>query len=177
MQANQRVVPLPARPPSTSKEKPSASSKPKQPLRLDTTVPSSSLKAPSSYFTATSESKPIPDVGLSPRPVPPTQTHLNYPSRNLAPHLQGPPTAPAKHVVQKQPLSPDPWDDLSLDMDVDESFLEQVGMIEQGALGTGTNNDNGNGKNGGSSVRGASSKGAVWLGSGYDYMPRLPFRR
>jgi hypothetical protein len=55
---------------------------------------------------------------------------------------RSPPTAPVKHVVQKQPLSPDPYDDLPLDMDMDESFLEQVGMIEQGALGTGTGTDN-----------------------------------
>ena len=161
MQANQRVVPPPARPPSTSKEKPSASSKPKQPLRLDTTVPSSSLKAPSSstsvktssYFTAHSpESKPIPDIGLSPRPVPPPDPDPSkLPIKKLgSTSARPPPTAPAKHVVQKQPLSPDPWDDLSLNMDVDESFLEQVGMIEQGALGTGTNN---NGKGKGKDVR------------------------
>ena len=166
MQENQRVAiraPPPARPPPTSKEKPSASSKPKQPLHLDTTVASPSLKAPStssvktsSYFTAhSSESKPIPDIGLSPRPAPPPDSELDFditwdiddpepsklPIKKLgSTSARPPPTVPAKHVVQKQPSSPDPYDDLSLDMDVDESFLEQVGMIEQGALGTGTNN-------------------------------------
>jgi hypothetical protein len=154
MQAHQRVgirPPPPARPPSPSKEKPSASSKPKQPLRLDTTVPSSSLKTPSSstsvktssYFTPHSpESTPIPDIGLSPRPVPPPDPS-KLPMKKLgSTSARPPPTAPAKHIVQKRPLSPDPYDDLPLDMDMDESFLEQVGMIEQGALGTGTGTNN-----------------------------------
>jgi len=166
MQENKRVAiraPPPAKLPPTSKEKPSASSKPKQPLHLDTTVASPSPKASStssvktsSYFTAhSSESKPIPDIGLSPRPAPPPDSELDFditwdiddpepsklPIKKIGSTSARPPSAvPAKHIVQKQPSSPDPYDDLSLDMDVDESFLEQVGMIEQGALGTGTNN-------------------------------------
>ncbi|KAG8213302.1 hypothetical protein J3R82DRAFT_11781 [Butyriboletus roseoflavus] len=166
---NQRVgicAPPPARPPPSSKEKPAVSSNPKQALRLDTTVASSSLNAPSTsstvktspYFTAHSpESKPIPDIGLSPRPAPPPNPELDFgitwdvddpelsklPVKKLGSTSARPPsTTPAKRVIspEKRPTSPDPYDDLSFDMDVDESFFEQVGMIEEGALGADTNN-------------------------------------
>ncbi|KAF8554622.1 hypothetical protein OG21DRAFT_1484547 [Imleria badia] len=168
MQENRRPglpAPPPAKPPSTSKEKPAASSNPKQALRLDTTIASSALNAPSTsstartspYFTAhSSASKPIPEIGLSPLPVPPSDSELDFdinwdiddpkpsklPTKKIgSTSAKPPPTAPAKHVPpEKQPSSPDPYDDLSFDMDVDESFLEQVGMIEQGALGSGANN-------------------------------------
>lgn len=168
MQENRRPglpAPPPAKPPATSTDEPATSSKPKQPLRLNTTIASSALKAPStsstiktsSYFTAhSSASKPIPEIGLSPRPAPPPDPELDFditwdiddpapstlPTKKIGSTSAKPlPTAPAKHVpVKRQPPSPDPYDDLSFDMDVDESFLEQVGMIEQGALSTDTNN-------------------------------------
>lgn len=165
MQVNQRGgihPPPPARPPSTSKEKPPAISNPKQALRPDTTTASTSLRAPSTvktshYFTAhSSKPAPIPDIGLSPRPALTPDPELDFditwdvddsaPSK-LAVQKSGstsarpPPTGPAKHVpLEKKSSSPDPYDDLSFDMDVDESFLEQVGMIEQGALSTDDDN-------------------------------------
>lgn len=162
-QQNQPVdirAPPSARPSSTSKEKHPASSNPKQLLRPDTTVASSSLKAPStftvktsSYFNAhSSESKPIPDIGLSPRPAPPPNPAFDFditwdiddpepsklPAKKFGSKPARPPsTVPAKQVVppEKRPASPDLYDDLSFDIEVDESFFEQVGMIEQGALG------------------------------------------
>lgn len=172
-QENQRagIRPPPlARSASTSKEKHAASSNPKAVLRLKTTATSSSLRAlstssveTSAYFSAhSSESKPIPNIGLSPCPPPPPNLEPDFditwdvddtePSK-LPAKKHGstsawpPPSAQTKQFVPsaKRPSSPDPYDDLSFDMDVDESFLEQVGMIEQGALGTGAN-DKGKGK-------------------------------
>ena len=170
MQLNRRggIHPPPARPLSTSKENPPAISNPKQALRLDTTTASTSLRAPSTtstaktshYFTAhSSGSAPIPDIGLSPRPALSPDPELDFditwdvddPAPSKLPVQKSGsmsarplPTAPAKHVpLEKKPSSPDPYDDLSFDMDVDDSFLEQVGMIEQGALST---DDNSKGK-------------------------------
>ncbi|KAG6374395.1 hypothetical protein JVT61DRAFT_4432 [Boletus reticuloceps] len=160
IQENQRlgIAQPPARP-STSKEKSVASSDLKQILRVDTAIASPPPKASSSssvktssYFTAhTSESKLIPDIDLSPRHILPPELEPDVdmgwliddpelPDKKLGSTSAKPPTASAKHVPPgKRPSSPDSYDDLLFDMDVDESFLEQVGMIEQGALGTGAN--------------------------------------
>ncbi|KAH0833037.1 hypothetical protein J3R83DRAFT_12027, partial [Lanmaoa asiatica] len=156
----------PVRHSSTSKEKHAASSNPKKTLPLDTVIASSSLSPPSTsstvktspYFTAhSSESKLIPDIGLSPRPAPPPNPEPDFditwdtddPEPSKLPvkkhgstSARPPSTIPAKRVLppERRSVSPDPYDDLSFDMDVDESFFEQVGMIEQGALGTGAHN-------------------------------------
>lgn len=160
MQENQRAsthaLP-PAKSASTSKGKHAASSTLKTTLGLITTLASSSLKNPStassvktsSYFTAhTSDSKPIPDIGLSPRPGPLSNMEPDFDitwdiddtesSKSARPES----SVKTKQVLpsDKRPSSPNPYDELSFDMDVDESFFEQVGMIEQGALSTGANN-------------------------------------
>ena len=156
-----RALP-PARPPPPSKGKPAANSNPVQALRVNTTIASSSLRPTSTsssssvktspYFTAhSSEHEPIPDIGLSPHPARPLKLEPDF---NFARDMDAEPsnlplerigstsvrpatTAPGKHVPP--PSSPDSYDDLSFDMEVDDSFLEQVGMIEQGALGAGAN--------------------------------------
>lgn len=181
---NQRLgirAPPPAEPPLTSKEKHAAGSNPKQTLRLNTTAASSSLKASSTsstktspHFTAhSSESKPIPDIGLSPRPAPPPNPELDFditwdiddpeppksPVKKLGSTSAKPPsTVPAKPVVppEKRPASPDPYDDLSFDMGVGESFFEQVGMIEQGALSASASNK-GKGKGKATGTEGTTS--------------------
>ncbi|KAF8417472.1 hypothetical protein L210DRAFT_3580814 [Boletus edulis BED1] len=161
MQENKRLgIAQPPVRPSTSKEKSVASSDPKQTLRVNTTIASPPLKASSSssvrtssYFTAhTPESKLIPDIDLSPRHILPPELEPDVdmdwiiddpepsklPDKKLGSTSAKPPTASAKHVPPgKRPSSPDSYDELLFDMDMDESFLEQVGMIEQGALGTG----------------------------------------
>lgn len=175
MQENQRAdirAPPLAGLASTSKGKHTACANSKPTLHLNTTVASSSPKAPSTvsslaktsvYFTThSSDSKPILDIGLSPRPAPlpspepdfditwdvdckgtsslPAKKHDSTSARLPLP-------AQKKQVVpsERRFSSPDPYDDLSFDMDVDESFFEQVGMIEQDALGTAVK-DKGKGK-------------------------------
>lgn len=141
----------------------SSDTKPALNLRLHTSAASSSLNGPStsfstktsSYFTVrSSESKPIPNIGLSPRPVSSLDPDFDITwdigdaeSSNLLAKEQGttstepPPSAQPKRVIpsERRAPSPDPFDDISFDVEVDESFLEQVGMIEQNALGTGAN--------------------------------------
>ena len=150
---------------STSKEKLVANSNLKQSLRVNTTIASSrkSSQNTSPYFTPlSSESKPIPDIGLSPHPAPPPDAEPDFditwdvddPEPSNPPiqkfgstSARQPTTVPAK-----RPSSPDRYDDLWVDMDLDDSFLEQVGMMEQGALGMGASNK-GKGKDTGTEGR------------------------
>ncbi|KAN0092963.1 hypothetical protein V8E55_003747 [Tylopilus felleus] len=150
---------------STSKEKLVANSNLKQSLRVNTTIASSrkSSQNTSPYFTPlSSESKPIPDIGLSPHPTPPPDAEPDFditwdvddPEPSNPPiqkfgstSARQPTTVPAK-----RPSSPDRYDDLWVDMDLDDSFLEQVGMMEQGALGMGASNK-GKGKDTGTEGR------------------------
>ena len=112
------------------------------------------------YLLTSSPTRPnlnrIPDIGLSPRPALPLNPEPDFditwdiddPEPSKLPvkkpgstSARSASTASAKHTVSsdKRPTSPDPYDNLSFDIDVDESFFEQVGMIEQGALGAGAN--------------------------------------
>jgi hypothetical protein len=150
----------PVKPPSTSNEKyiPStnATLKPSSSSSLNPASTSFTLKT-SPYFPkpSTSKTKAIPDIGLSPvhAPLPKLESDFDITwdsddaeafksSRKTLGSTSAKPSvsSPSKPTARsdKPPSSPDPYDDLSFDMDVDESFFEQVGRIEQGALSAGS---------------------------------------